>query len=382
MGRPTHAFMLLTYKYRLYPTKAQVEFLDGQLHNACDLYNCALQERIGAWKTCRKSISYYDQAHQLKPMRAEGLLAIVTYDCAQDVLRRLDRAFKAFFSRLEHGNNPGFPQFRSSRCYNSLTFPNPGHGYKLLPNNRLRVQGAGLIKVKIHRPLEGKIKTATIKQEAGRWFVCFSVECDPKPLPASNLATGIDVGLNSFAVLADGTEIKNPRFRQNSEDQLRRCQRKVSRRKKGSKRRRKAIQLLQRAHHHIRNQRSDFHHRLSCELVDKYGMLAVEDLEFSGLTSGYLARPINDAGWAMFIKKLVYKAERTSRLVVKVDPRGTSQTCTCGAKVPKTLANRWHYCRICGLSASRDQVSAQVILQRARNGPSGVNVETLISRVA
>ncbi len=374
--------MRLTFKYRLYPTKAQTQFLEEQLREACSLYNAAKQERDDAWKTCRKSINYYDQANQLKAMRADGCLTLVNFSCGQDVLRRVDKTYKAFFARVKRGEKPGFPRYRSFRRYDSITFPDPGHGYKLMPAGKLRIQGAGHIKVKLHRPVEGKIKTLSIKRESGRWFACFSVERDTVPLPASDRATGIDVGLNSFAVLADGTEIKNPQHYRNAEARLRRAQRKVARRKKGGNRRRKAVRELQRAHIHVRNQRADFQQKLSRRLVNTYGVIAVEDMNVKGLAGGMLAKSVHDAGWSTFIQMLSYKAECAGRDLVKVNARGTSQTCVCGAPAPKTLADRWHDCPACGLSAGRDHVSAQVILKRARIEPSGANVEDVISCVS
>ena len=244
------------------------------------------------------------------------------------------------------------------------------------------MQGAGHIKVKLHRPVEGEVKTVTIKREAGRWFAIFSVEREAAPLPASDCATGIDVGLKAFAVLADGTEIQNPRYYRQAQARLRCAQRKVARRKKGGNRRRQAVRLLQRAHVHVGNQRRDFQHKASRKLVNEYGLIAVEDLNMKGLAGGILAKSVHDAGWSEFINMLAYKAEYAGRRLVKVDPRGTSQTCLCGARVPKTLADRWHDCPACGLSAGRDHVSAQVILSRARNGLSGVNVEVVVSCVA
>jgi putative transposase len=151
------------FKYRLYPTEAQAQFLTGQLREACDLYNCALQERRDAWKTCRKNINYYDQCSQLKAMRADGCLTLANAQSAQDVLRRLDKAFTSFFARVKRGEKPGFPRFKPSRRYDSITFPQYPSGCRLLDNGKIRIQEAGHIKVKLHRPVEGEIKTATIK---------------------------------------------------------------------------------------------------------------------------------------------------------------------------------------------------------------------------
>ena len=354
-----------SFKYRIYPNKAQTEALTYQLLEACDLYNCALEERIGAYRVCRKSINYYDQAGQLKQMRAEGLIGVANFSCCQDILRRLNKAFKAFFGRIKRGERPGFPRFKSSRRYDSLTFPSYGDGCKL-DGKVVRIQGVGEIKVKLHRPVQGKIKTVSIRREAGRWFAVFSVECDKAPLPPSSATVGIDVGLTAFATLSDGdgTEIDNPRLYRDAQRKLRVAQRRVARRKsKRSNRRRKAVAVLQRQHAHIQNQRSNFQHKVSRVLVDNYGVIVVEKLNIKGLASGMLAKSVNDAGWGYFLKKLAYKAESAGREFIKVDPRGTSQTCTCGQRVPKTLSKRWHSCPKCGLSQSRDHVSAQVILR-------------------
>jgi len=373
----------LAYKYRIYPTGPQAEFLSGELREACSLYNAAKQERDDAWKTCRKSINYYDQANQLKAMRADGCLTLSNFSCCQDVLRRVDKTYQAFYARLKHGDKPGFPRYRSARRYDSITFPSYGDGCRLLDNGKLRVQGAGQIKVKLHRPVEGIVKTVTVKREAGRWFAILSVERDAAPLPASDRAIGIDVGLNSFAALSDGTEVPNPRYYRTAEGRFRCAQRKVARRRnKKSNRHRKAVRLLQRAHAHVRHQRADFQHKLSHQLVKKYGLIVVVDLNVKGLSGGMLAKSVHDAGWNSFIQKLSYKAECAGRVLVKVDPCGTSQTCVCGASVPKTLADRWHDCPACGLSAGRDVVSAQVILQRAGTRPSGANVGVIVPYVA
>ena len=372
--------MRLSFKYRFYPSKEQTEFLAGELREACSLYNAALEERIGAWKVCRKSLNYYDQANQLKAMRADGCLTLANFSCCQDILRRVDKTFKAFFARVKRGAKPGFPRFKASCRYDSITFPSYGDGCKLT-GNLLRIQGAGEIKVKLHRPVEGRIKTVSVKREAGRWFAVFSVECEVQPLPPSSRTTGIDLGLTSFAILADGTEIENPRHYRDAEARLRRAQRKVARRKKGSHGRRKAVRELQRAHAHVLNQRRDFLHKQSRDLIHKHGMIAVEDLNVKGLARTNLAKSVHDAGWSMFIAMLAYKAENAGRQLLRVNPHGTSQTCLCGANVAKTLRDRWHDCPACGLSASRDHVSAQLILSRARNGLLGLNVEDAVSCV-
>jgi putative transposase len=365
-----------TFKYRLYPSKVQAASLDGQLEEARRLYNAALQERRDAYRTAGVSLSYYDQANQLKAIRDAGDLELANFSAAQDVLRRVDKTYKSFFARVTSGKGKvagrpaGFPRFKSRDRFDSYTFPSYGDGIRLLAANRggtLRVQGVGQIKVKLHRPVEGTIKTVTIKREAGRWFVCFSVEHTPELLPESTEAVGLDAGLAAFATLSDGTEVENPRYYRESERRLRVAQRKVARRNRRSTRRRKAVRELQRAHAHVRNQRADFHHKVAFWLVATFGLIAVEDLNVAGLAGGMLAKSVHDVGWSAFATKLAYKAEEAGRELVKVDPRGTSQTCLCGERVPKDLSQRWHRCSVCGLSLPRDHVSALLILRLGRS---------------
>jgi putative transposase len=360
--------MRKTFRYRLYPTKAQAEALTQQLREACTLYNAALQERRDAWKLAGKSITYYDQANQLKEIRAEGLTGLANFSCCQDVLRRLDKTFKSFFRRVKSGDEAGYPRFKPHQRFDSITFPSYGDGIRLLDSGKLRVQGVGCVKVKLHRPVEGRVKTVNLNREAGKWYACFSVEVATQPLEQSSLAVGIDVGLESFAVLSDGTVIANPRHYRRAQAALRRAQRKASRRKKGSSGRKKAVRELQAAHARVRNQRIDFQHKLARQLVDRFGLIAVEDLNIKGLAVGMLAKSVHDAGWSGFFQKLAYKAESAGRLLISVDPRGTSQRCSvCGAEVRKELRDRWHECATCGLSVSRDLNSAREILRLGRS---------------
>src|SRR6266849_6282642 len=259
------------FKYRAYPTPTQGEALHGQVNEACRLYNGALDERRSAWRMNGISLGYYDQANQLKEIRAAGAVGIANFSACQDVLRRVNKTFTAFFGRVKAGaKQPGYPRFRSRFRYDSLTWPSWGDGCALRPTGRLYLQGVGDLKLKWHRPLpaEATIKTVTAKREAGRWSVCFSVEtAEPEPLPVSDVAVGIDVGLTTFAVLSDGTEIANLRHFRAAERRLRIAQRKLARRKKRSRRREKARQEVARVHIHVANQRRDFHHETAHTLV-------------------------------------------------------------------------------------------------------------------
>nr|MBA2355275.1 IS200/IS605 family element transposase accessory protein TnpB [Acidobacteriota bacterium] len=344
--------MRRTFRYRIYPNRVQTTALDAQLGEACRLYNAALQERRDAWKQARHSVSYYEQASQLKAIRADGSVDLANFSACQDVLRRVDKTFKAFFGRVKAGRKAGFPRFQSRRRYDSLTFPSYGDGCRLRANGRLYLQGAGEIKVKLHRPVDGEIKTVSVKREAGQWYALFSCEVEVSPLPVSIEAVGIDLGLATFAVLSDGSEIANPRFARKAAA-VRRAQRKVARRARRSNGRRKAVVLLKRIHAHIANRRSDFHHKAARALVNRFGFIAVEDLNVKGMANGMLARPINDAGWSMFLQRLDDKAESAGRQVVRVNPNGTTQRCSgCQAVVPKMLSQGRHECPACGLRLS------------------------------
>jgi putative transposase len=177
-------------------------------------------------------------------------------------------------------------------------------------------------------------------------------------------STGIGE-VDSFAALSNGELVANPRNLKAGLAKLRRCQRKVARRKKGGMGRHKAVRFLQKAHVHIRSQRSDFQHKLSRRLADSYGLIAVEDLNIKGLSRGMLARSVNDAGWGMFLAKLAYKVEETGGVLARVNPNGTSQVCSrCGClpDTPKTLTDRIHSCPHCGLVIDRDVNAARNIL--------------------
>jgi putative transposase len=352
------------FKYRLYPTKKQAALLDDQLAEACRLYNAAVEERRDAWKMQKTAITYYQQCSQLRDIRSHGDLTLANYTSCQDVLRRVDRTFQAFFRRVKAGQKAGYPRFKSVTRFHSYTFPTYGNGCKLRANKRLYIQGVGELKIKLHREVAGEIGTVTLTKTCGKWDASFSViVSDPSPLPATGNATGIDVGITSFAVLSDGTAIKNPRYYQTAQAKLRRVQRKVCRRQRTSNRCRKAVQQLTRVHQHIKNQRRDFHHQVAQQLINQYDVIAYENLNIKGLARSRLAKPIADVGWGSFLTMLSDKAAEAGRELVRVNPNGTSQHCICGAPVRKTLRDRWHACLSCQLSIPRDHAAALEILR-------------------
>ena len=211
-----------TFQYRLYPNRQQRHQLQATLDVCRELYNAGLQERREAWSSHRKGVGYLAQAKQLGEIKAiRDDVRVVHSQVLQDVLRRLDKTFQAFFLRCQRGQVPGFPRFRSQNRYDSFTYPQAG--FQL--HGRLSLSKIGDLKIKLHRPVRGEIKTLTIKRENGMWYACFSCEVEREALPTNDQAVGIDVGLNSFAVLSDGTEIENPRYFGKMQQRLRRAQR-------------------------------------------------------------------------------------------------------------------------------------------------------------
>ncbi len=357
---------ILAYKFSLRPNARQRRALEAQLGEACRLYNAALFERRDAWRRERKQISFYDQDKQLKEIRASGDVGIASFKVASDVLRRVDLAFQAFYRRVKAGQKPGYPRFRSRVRYDSLA-TRYGDGM-FVRGDRLHVRGVGPIRFKQHRTIVGDGRTIQVKRDAGKWFVVIVTEqAQQVPLPEVESSVGIDVGLSSFATLSNGESVAAPQHYRASEAKLRRAQRHLARCRRGSNGRRSALSRVRTCHRAVRNRREDFAHKLSRQIVNAHGSIAVESLNVSGMArSRRFSKSIHDAAWSSFLDKVAYKAENAGRRFVKVDARGTSQSCLCGASVPKVLKQRWHHCPECGLSAPRDVVSAQVIELRGR----------------
>jgi putative transposase len=284
----------------------------------------------------------------------------------QDVLRRLDKAFQSFFRRSQAGEKPGYPRFQGVGRYRRFTYPQDGGG-AVLDGGTLILSKVGRIRIRVHRPVEGHPKTVTINREADGWYA--SVSCAEAPIhlsPATTQETGIDLGLESFATLADGATIQNPRFYRKAEKDLKRCQRRVSRRMMGSNRRRKAVKLLAKAHQKVRRQRSVFHHKEAVSFVRQYDTIYYEELQAANMVKNYrLAKSISDAGWSAFLTILAFKAECAGKRAVAVPPAFTSQICSgCGVLVAKGLSIRWHSCPNCGASLHRDHNAAINIRNR------------------
>lgn len=386
-----------TYCYRLYPTRSQREALDGQLSSACHLYNAALEHRRLLWREHGISVSYGDQSAELSALRRGGLLcAGANFWSQQEVLKRLDRAFQGFFRRVRSGERPGYPRFKSVRRFNTLTFSFAGNaGGVAIRDGRLYLQGIGHIKVKWHRklPPDAELRQVTVtRRPAGRdgerFFAAFQLRIPTREVPThAGAPVGVDLGIRSFARLSNGEEIAGPRVSARSAAKRRRIERSLARKRRGSRRRGKAVAQLSRHRERERDRRRDHAHKVSWRLADRFSLIAIEDLHLTAMTrsargtveepgrgvaaKSALNREIADQGWAGFSFMLAYKAEEAGGRVVRVDPWGSSQTCAaCGTRDRRSRQDARFKCVSCGHIDHADTNAARVLLTWAqRQGP-------------
>jgi putative transposase len=355
-----------TFLYRATINKQSEANAKKWLELCRTLYNSALEQRIEAYKQEVKSVSVYEQMAQLPKLKQTSPeFKNVGSQVLQDVLQRLDRAFQGFFRRVKEKNDKaGFPRFKGKHRYDSFTLKQSG--WKL-QGKYLHVKNIGTFKLFLSRPVEGTIKTVTIRRTpTGRWFVAFSCEDVPaKEFPKTTAEVGIDVGIKSFCVDSTGNVIGNPKYFRKSQKVLRRRQRSLSRKEKESNRRGKARILVAKVHEKVASQRKDFLHKVANYYIKNFATIYVEDLKIKNMVkSRHLSKSIVDSSWGMFFSILSGKAAEAGRTVVKVTPNGTSQACSnCGEKVPKSLSVRIHRCPSCGLILDRDHNAALNILR-------------------
>jgi putative transposase len=340
------------FLYRLYPSHAQERLLDVTLETCRHFYNDCLAERKSAYQERGETIGKYDQLRRVKERKATNPWAKNVHShILQTVVHDLDKAFDAFFRRVKAGQKPGYPRFRGRNRWHSFGFKQLGNGFTV-DGRRLKLSGIGRVAIRWHRPIEGQIKTLRISKKAGKWYAAFScIVTDSAPLESAGKDSGIDVGLSALITTSEGEKIDHPRFYRTAQRKLRVAGRRVARRTKGGKNRRKAVVMLQRQHERIGNQRKDFLNKLACDLTTRYDRIALEDLSITRMVHGNLAKSILDAGWGYLVQRLTHKAASAGRVVVLVDPRYTSKTCSqCGHVFEAlSLADRWIECA-CGLS--------------------------------
>src|SRR5258708_2783592 len=406
------------FKYRLSANKATTEKLHWVLDHAREIYNAALTERRDAYEmhvkrhpgyynektrkqlTRELTVDYYGQERELvdvKDLRPE--YGDIASHVLQDVIMRVKQTYDRFFDRVKNGQKPGYPRFKGRNQYDSFTYPDHA-GWKFTDlgsedgkkhKGTLHLSKIGTVKIKMHREMQGKIKTLTMKREGEHWYCIFTCEVEGTALPISYEDVGIDLGVTHLASLSNGEFIDHPRHFRQAEKKLAKAQQALSRKKKGSHRRSRAGKLLAKQHRKVRNQRHDFHHKASRRLVDRYQVIVFEDLQTKNLTTtpkpthdeqgtylpngaaakAGLNKSILDAGWSTFTGMVVAKAASAGRTVIFVNPSMTSQLCSgCGAVFKKTLADRSHTCD-CGTSLDRDTNSAKLILNLGYQQLSG-----------
>jgi len=374
--------------YRLYPNQQQAEHLLELIAYHQRIYNTALEERIRVYHEEKKSLSFADQCKALTRWRQKNSgLKKINAQSLQVTLKRLDLAFQSFFRRVKSGDTPGFPRFKSLQRFPGWGYKTHGDGWRLfagkgMQHGCLRLSGVGNIKIRGKARTPGEAKTAEILHKSGKWYISVTVECKPTR-SSGKKAIGLDWGLEKFIVSHDSEDktddIDNPRHLRKMLPRLKKLQQSVSKKKKGSKNRKKAITILSKCHIRIANQRKDFHHQRATELVKENGMIATEALSVKSMTAKGgsrkrgLNREILSTAPRQFHTLLKSKAEEAGAIWVEIPTREVkpSQTCyRCCKQKKKALYERWHSCD-CGVNCSRDENAARVILNWALRWASG-----------
>ena len=354
-----------SYKYRLYPSKAQELLLEQTLETCRRWYNTCLAERKEAYETEKRTVEKFTQLRKVKELKQSNPYATNVHShILQVVVQDLDKAFQAFFRRIQSGETPGYPRFKGRDRFDSFGLKEYGNGFKL-DGRRLKLSGMGRLRVRWHRPMEGTIKTVRICRQAGKWYACFACDVNEQPLQPTGASVGIDVGVHHLLATSDNEVVDNPGWYRNAQAKLRILQRTVSRRKIGGANRRKAVLALQCQHEYITHSRKDFLNKLAHSLIVRYDFLVLEDLHIPGMVRNHhLSKSILDAGWGYLKQRLADKAVEAGRQIVLVNPAYTSKTCSsCGELFPDlSLADRWIECP-CGLSMDRDVNAAMNILR-------------------
>ena len=364
------------YKFRAYPSKEQKLILNHQMLLCKELYNHLLEKAKSHFKDTGKTFTKYDMVKWTTKFKKEHPEYNEVYSqVLQNVPDRLSKAYKDFFRRAKEKRNGkrqkvGFPRFRS--FVSSLTYPQSG--FKL-ERKRIELSKIGNVNFVNHREIEGDIKTLSVKKtKSGEWYITISVEKeDIVPFTNGKEAVGMDLGIDKYATLSDGSMLQNKHISQQQRNMLNRLQKKISGRKKGSSNRRKAVRRFARYSEHISRIREDHLHKLSHNLVHSYSSIAYEELGIANMVkNSHLAKSISESSWGNFIQMLQYKAESAGCAAVGVNPQNTSKTCSgCGNVQDIPLSERIFKCERCSLKIDRDLNASKNILKRATEGHSG-----------
>ena len=352
------------YKYRIYPTREQIEIIDENIEKCRQVYNKLLALKKGAYKKDKTNLSRKDLYKQMKGNKE------MHSQVSQNVADRITKAYSNFFRRVKQGaKEKGFPRFKKFGACGSITLPQITNPTKI--GEKTYFPKIGFINTKYHRPITGTPKTLTIKKaKSGKYFITVCCEgAVSEPIKTTNKEIGIDLGLNHFVTTSEGEFFDHPKPMKRLYKKEKSLNRLLSKTKKGSNNRNKARIRLARLDERIANVRDDFGWKLCHILIRKYGTVYAEGLNISGMMKNHhLAGAISDVSWNDFTNKLSFKAESAGGRVVKVNPRNTSQACSnCGNIVEKSLAVRTHKCS-CGLVIDRDVNAARNILTLGKIG--------------
>jgi len=362
---------MLTYKYRLLPSRGQHDKLRAALDHTRDLYNAALEERIDCYRKTGRGRSWPDQCKGLTELRSDPAWATYAATMQRWPLKQVDLAFAAFFRRLkDRDGKAGFPRFRGREWFKTFGFSDQS-GWAVNAA-RLRMKGIGSVRLHLHRPLPSASIACKVKREGRNWYALLTVEI-PCATGHAGAEVGLDMGITTLAALSTGELIANARPARKAEREMRRRQRALARCKRGSNRRRKVKDRLASLHARIVRTRETHLHQITASISARFGSIVIEKLNVKGLAGGMLAKQVHDVAWGRFVQMLRYKVAKTGGAFIEVDPRYTSQTCPdCGSIKSKELSERTHRCP-CGCVLNRDVAAAKVILLRAGNRPGDLN---------
>ena len=357
---------MISYKYLIFPDKITQQKLAEALDACRWLYNNLL-EKMNEAREKGITLKTYDTQNMIPSLKLENpKLNLVYSKVLQMVNHTLWSNIKGLAASKKNGRKIGHVRFKGFGWYNTLNYNQSG--FKIdQDRSLLHLSKIGDMQIKLYREIEGCIKAVIIKREDKRWFAIVQADQEPQMLPETGEAIGLDVGLTSFVVDSEGSEIENPRCAEQSADKLAKLQGKLARAVNGSNNYRAIKDKIAKLHKRINCQRDDFLHKLSRMYVNSFDIICVEDLDVKGLKekghNNGMHRSIHDASWSKFIFMLSYKAQSAGRKLIKVDPRNTTQRCSaCGSIVKKELCDRVHECHYCGFSCNRDYNASRNIL--------------------